>query len=93
MPVGVPPEIYFRQFAQFQCRTYLRSRIRQSRHEQLTDLIFRPATKKIPESPLRTGPSQRALPSPACGALDEGAYDLLDRRYLQSRRFPDLRPL
>lgn len=89
---GVPPEIYFRQFAQFQCRTYLRSRIRQSRHEQLTDPTDLPPPsdeEKIPESPLEQAHRNEVL-TRLRGALDESAYDLLDRRYLQKQAVPEI---
>lgn len=82
---GVPPEAYFRQFAQFQCRTYLRARLRQSRHEQLTDpteLPPPPDHEASHEHPLEQAHRTEVL-GRLRSELDPNSYDLLDRRFLQ----------
>jgi RNA polymerase sigma factor (sigma-70 family) len=89
---GVPPEVYFRQFAQFQCRTYLRARLRQARHEQLTDSGDLPQPDE--DEAGSEHPLEQAHRSEVLGRLrselDASAYDLLERRYLQKQGVPEI---
>jgi RNA polymerase sigma factor (sigma-70 family) len=89
---GVPPEAYFRQFAQFQCRTYQRTRLRQSRHEQLTDPVDLPPPpddEAVHEHPLEQAHRKEVL-GQLRSALDPTSFDLLERRYLQKQAVPEI---
>jgi RNA polymerase sigma factor (sigma-70 family) len=89
---NVPPEAYFRTFAQFQCRTYTRSRIKNSHREKLTDPAELPQDPGDTEGP--TDPFEQAERNEKLAALrselDEASFDLFDRRYLRQQSAPEI---
>ncbi len=89
---GVPPEAYFRKFAQFQCRTYMRSHIKGSQREQLTDPTDLPAgpdDDSRSDDPLEQAQRNEKLAALRAG-LDEPSYDLFERRYLKQQSAPEI---